>query len=289
MFFLFVSERAKMKNRTCTATVLDNKTFATLKDIKWTGINQKKSTRQNNFPLPICMQTSFISVLSMNTKFCESCFASTGCWPSTWVSLASGVSSAPEGWSTSTTVFISPGRRVRVRTLPSGQDTSSTVTSSLPENRRDSKTNQPKKNKINSASLWAQKPRLSLLTPAVTQAEVCDRLHLAQVPGASVDDAGVNSTPPGEGRDCGSPCERAKLGARDDPQPVVGRALVGIHTLLFTSNIRCKHDKCAKSSFPSSDAYLASFWKATLVGQSVRWAVIGAWVQHVSQHPAIKW
>lgn len=35
-----------MKNRTCTATVLDNKTFATLKDIKWTGINQKKSTRQ---------------------------------------------------------------------------------------------------------------------------------------------------------------------------------------------------------------------------------------------------
>lgn len=88
---------------------------------------------------------------------------------------------------------------------------------------------------------------------------MCDRLHLAQVPGASVDDAGVNSTPPGEGRDCGSPCERAKLGARDDPQPVVGRALVGIHTLLFTSNIRCKHGKCAKSSFPSSDAYLASF------------------------------
>lgn len=80
----------------------------------------------------------------MNTKFCESCFALTVCWPSTWVSLASGVSSAPEGWSTSTTVFISPGRRVRVKTLLSGQDTSSTITSSLPENRRDSKNKQTK-------------------------------------------------------------------------------------------------------------------------------------------------
>lgn len=56
----------------------------------------------------------------------------------------------------------------------------------------------------------------------VTQAEVCDRLHLAQVAGASVDDAGVSSTLPGEGRDCGPPGERAKQGSRDDPQPVVG-------------------------------------------------------------------
>lgn len=57
---------------------------------------------------------------------------------------------------------------------------------------------------------------------------MCDRLHLAQVTRASVDDAGVSSTPPGEGCNRGPPGKRAKLGARDDPQPVVGRALVGL-------------------------------------------------------------
>lgn len=55
---------------------------------------------------------------------------------------------------------------------------------------------------------------------------MCDRLHLAQVPRSSVDDAHVSSTLIGEGRDLSPPSERAKLGARDDPQPVVGRALV---------------------------------------------------------------
>lgn len=56
---------------------------------------------------------------------------------------------------------------------------------------------------------------------------MCDRLHLAQVTRASVDDAGVSSTPPGEDCNCGPPGKRAELGARDDPQPVVGQALVG--------------------------------------------------------------
>lgn len=38
----------------------------------------------------------------------------------------------------------------------------------------------------------------------------------------------MSSTPPGEGCNCGPPGKRAKLGARDDPQPVVGGALVGL-------------------------------------------------------------
>lgn len=53
-----------------------------------------------------------------------------------------------------------------------------------------------------------------------------DRLHLTQVPRPSVNDARVSSTLIGERCDLGPPGERAKLGARDDPQPVVGRALV---------------------------------------------------------------
>lgn len=60
---------------------------------------------------------------------------------------------------------------------------------------------------------------------------MCDRLHLTQVPRTSVDDPRVSSTLTGEGRDLGPPGERAKLGARDDPQPVVGRALVGFDRL----------------------------------------------------------
>lgn len=55
---------------------------------------------------------------------------------------------------------------------------------------------------------------------------MCDRLHLTQVPRASVNDACVSSTQTGEGRHLGPPGKRAKLGARDDPQPVVGRALM---------------------------------------------------------------
>lgn len=291
MFFLFVSERAKMINRTCTATVLDNKTFATLKDTKWTGINQKKSTRQRTTShsrlvrrqvLSPCCPWTQSSVKAALLR--QSIGRVPGChWPA--VSAPPPRDGAPpppcssrqdegSGW----------GRCRRARTPPAPSPRRFLRTAGIQK-----QTNQKTKTKSTQRHSERQKPRLSLLTPAVTQAEVCDRLHLAQVPGASVDDAGVNSTLPGEGRDCGPPGERAKLGARDDPQPVVGRALVGIHTLLFTSNIRCKHGKCAKSSFPSSGAYLASFWKATLVGQSVRWAVIGAWVQHVSQHPAIRW
>lgn len=90
--------------------------------------------------------------------------------------------------------------------------------------------------KLNQLSITlSSKPCLSLLTAAVTQAEVSHRLHLTQVPRASVDNAGVGPALPGEGSDCGPPGERAKLGARDDPQPVVGRALVRVHTLLLPS------------------------------------------------------
>lgn len=53
----------------------------------------------------------------------------------TCVSLASRDDSPSLGWATSTTEFISPGRRVRVRELPSGQETSSTVALSVPGRR----------------------------------------------------------------------------------------------------------------------------------------------------------
>lgn len=60
---------------------------------------------------------------------------------------------------------------------------------------------------------------------------MCDRLHLTQVPRASINDACVSSTLTGEGRYLGPPGKRAILGARDHPQPVVGRALMRFDSL----------------------------------------------------------
>lgn len=187
-------------------------------------IKIKNKTEQ--LSLWTCMQTSYISMSSMNPEFRES-----------WLDSLSvdylGVISQryrlrPQGMG-------HLHHRVHLaRTKAAGEDAAvgpghlqhrHLVASWPPQGLKNKSTRRHSEHKAAS----------SLLTPAVTQAEVRDWLHLAQVPRASVDDAGVSPTSPGEGRDCGPPGERAKLGARDDPQPVVGRALVRVHTLLFPS------------------------------------------------------
>lgn len=66
----------------------------------------------------------------------------------------------------------------------------------------------------------------NLLKLKLTEPKVGDRLHLTQVPRTSVDDASVSSAPTGEGCHLGSAGKGSKLGTRDDPQPVVRRALM---------------------------------------------------------------
>lgn len=52
-----------------------------------------------------------------------------------------------------------------------------------------------------------------------------DRLHLTQVPRASINDACVSSALIGECCHLGTAGKRAKLSTRNDPQPVIGCAL----------------------------------------------------------------
>lgn len=104
-----------------------------------------------------------------------------------------------------------------------------------------------------------------------------NRLHLTKVSRAAINDAHLSSTLIGEGSYLGPPCIRAKLGARDDPQPVAGQALVRFDRQVC---LCLGYSDTKYSTFTHSSVFNNNFDLQVLLLYIKRWSILTTIPRH---------